>query len=133
MPKTIIQSDRAWRSRLPFAQATLAGGIFQCCSVGYDQRGMLVGPGDIRAQTRQTLENVAILLAEAGGELRDVTKCTVYLTDRANYDGMNEVFFSIFAEQAPLRATILCQLAFPELLVEVDATAWLGSESAGFA
>ena len=126
MPKTIIRSDRAWKSTMNFAQATRAGGTLYACSVGLKPDGTLAGH-DIASQTRQTIDNIEALIEAAGGSLKDVVKCTIYLAGREHYEGMNAVYFARFADEPPLRATVICDLAFPELLVEIDATAYLGA------
>ena len=54
-------------------------------------------------------------------------KCTVYVTDRADWAPMNEVFFPISAEDPPHRVfCIVTGLGSPDCLVEIDATAYLG-------
>lgn len=52
-----------------------------------------------------------------------MTKATVYLTDFANYAGMNEVYREYFAEASPARATVKVELFSPRFLVEIDAIA----------
>ena len=67
------------------------------------------------------------VLYEAGGTMRDIVKCTVYVTDRANWQPMNEVYFANFTEDPPHRVScIVSGLGGPECLVEIDATAHLG-------
>jgi 2-iminobutanoate/2-iminopropanoate deaminase len=63
-----------------------------------------VGKGDIRAQTRQTLENVKAVLEEGGASLGDVMKVTVFLADIGDRDGMNEVYQEFFGEAPPPEA-----------------------------
>jgi enamine deaminase RidA (YjgF/YER057c/UK114 family) len=126
MPKRAIASDLVHRSSLPFAQATLAGGFLFACCTGRDRAGRFA-PGDVRAQTRQAIDNIRALVEAAGGTLRDVVKCTVYVTDRADWAPMNAVYFSAFAQDPPHRVScIVSGLGAPECLVEIDATAWLG-------
>lgn len=97
--------------------------LFVAGIVASDASGNLVGDGDIKAQTRQVLENIKELVFAAGGSLSDVTKTTVYLTDFANYTGMNEVYREYFSEAPPARATVKVELFGPRFLVEIDAIA----------
>ncbi|MBP0447899.1 RidA family protein [Roseomonas sp. SSH11] len=128
MPKRAISTSRVFKPRLPFAQATVAGGFVFACSTGRDVEGRFA-VDDVRAQTRQTIENIRALVEEAGGTLRDVVKCTVYVTDRANWEPMNEVYFEMFAEDPPHRVScIVTGLGSPDCLVEIDATAYLGKD-----
>jgi 2-iminobutanoate/2-iminopropanoate deaminase len=127
MPKKVIHSPMVAESRLPLSQATLAGNVLYIGgAVAHDARGQLVGKGDIRAQTTQALENIKALVEAAGGTLLDVTRTTVYLTDLANYEGMNEVYGTYFPVDPPSRATVRVDLANPAFLIEIQATAVLG-------
>jgi 2-iminobutanoate/2-iminopropanoate deaminase len=125
MPKRAISSDKVFKGSLPFAQATLAGGFMFVCCVGRDREGRF--PEGVQAQTQQAIDNIRALIEEAGGTLGDVVKCTVYVTDRANWAPMNEVYFANFATDPPHRVScIVSGLGSTECLVEIDATAYLG-------
>ena len=65
MPKRAVSSNRVYKSSLPFAQATIAGGFMFVCCVGCDRNGRLA-IGDVRAQTQQALDNIRALIEEAG-------------------------------------------------------------------
>lgn len=126
MPKRSVSSNRVYKSRLPFAQATIAGDFMFVCCVGADLQGQYA-LGDPRRQTQQCIDNIKALLDEAGGTLADVVKCTVYVTDRAYWEPMNEVFFANFGEAAPHRVSCIVNgLGSPNCIVEIDATAYLG-------
>jgi reactive intermediate/imine deaminase len=127
MPKTVIQSPKVAASSLPISQATLAGNVLYLYgAVAFNERGELVGKGDIRAQTRQALENIKALVEAAGGTLMDVTQTTVYLTDLANGPGMNEVYRTYFPVDPPARATVRVDLGNPDFLIEIQGTAVVG-------
>jgi enamine deaminase RidA (YjgF/YER057c/UK114 family) len=127
MPKRAVSSNRVYKSSLPFAQATVAGGFMFVCCVGCDREGRLA-VGDVRAQTQQALDNIRALVEEAGGTMDDIVKCTVYVTDRADWQPMNEVYFKNFTRDPPHRVSCIVNgLGSPECLVEIDATAFLGS------
>jgi 2-iminobutanoate/2-iminopropanoate deaminase len=79
-----------------------------------DTQGRLVGPGDIRAQTRHVLTTIETILALAGLGLDDVVKTTVMLTDWRHYDAYNEVSRTVLQPPilpAPLSAGVLAYLA----------------------
>ena len=127
MPKRAIHSDRVYRSSLPFAPATVAGGFMFVCCIGVDRNGRFA-IGNVRAQTQQALDNIRALIEEAGGTMKDIVKCTVYVTDRADWQPMNEVYFANFTEDPPHRVScIVGGLGSPECLVEIDATAYLAA------
>jgi reactive intermediate/imine deaminase len=97
--------------------------VFVAGIVALDASGNIVGDGDIKAQTRQVLENIKELVGAAGGTLSDDTKTTVYLSDFGNYASMNEVYREYFAKAPPVRATVKVELFNPSFLVEIDAIA----------
>ena len=85
---------------------------------------VLRGRGDARAQAEQAMDNVEVLLAEAGAGLSDVAKATVYVTDRDHLADVNEVVLRRFGTERPAFTTVIVKgLASPELLMEVDIVA----------
>jgi 2-iminobutanoate/2-iminopropanoate deaminase len=111
----------------PYSPGSTAGGfVYTSGQVAWDDHGQLVGPGDPTAQTRQVLSNVESVLREGGATLEDVLKCNVYLADIRYFQAMNDVFASFFPAQPPARTTVQAPLADPEMLVEIEAIAWIG-------
>jgi reactive intermediate/imine deaminase len=82
-------------------------------------------PDGIEAQTRLVLDKIKNLVEEAGGTLEDVVKTTVFLTDRADFAGMNRVYAEYFTEVPPARSTIACGLMI-DILVEIECIAQIG-------
>lgn len=110
----------------PYSWATRAGNlIFVSGQASLAPDGSIVGPGDIRRQTEQTLENIRITLEAAGATFEDVVRTTVWITDIAEYAGMNEVYRRYFPDAPPARATLITGLVMEGLLVEIDAIAAL--------
>jgi enamine deaminase RidA (YjgF/YER057c/UK114 family) len=86
--------------------------------------------GGIRDQTRVTLENLRRATEAAGGQIDDVVQIQVYLTSPDNFAGMNEVYGTFFRQPYPNRATIIAGIMIPGGLIEIVATAHIGSSSA---
>ena len=80
--------------------------------------------GDVAAQTRQVLANLAAVLAGAGATLDDVVAVTAYLADIADWDAFNRVYSETFRPPWPTRTTIGAGLH--GFLVEINAIAYLG-------
>jgi 2-aminomuconate deaminase len=83
---------------------------------------------DISAQTAAVLDNIDAILRAAGASLANVVDMTVYLTDMADYGGMNAVWNERFTDKnaAPARTTVgVRELPHPNLLVEMKAVALL--------
>jgi reactive intermediate/imine deaminase len=115
----------------PYSWATKAGNlVFVAGQAALGSDGAIVGEGDIRRQTEQTMENIKRTLEAAGATMDDVVKTTIYLTDVANYAGMNEVYRRYFSGAPPARATLLTGLVVEGLLVEIEAIALIEQDGA---
>ncbi|WP_028101206.1 RidA family protein [Pseudoduganella violaceinigra] len=80
--------------------------------------------GDIQAQTADVLAQIDRLLAEAGSDKSRILMAQIYITDLANFAGMNEVWDAWVVEgHTPPRATVVAQLARPEWMLEIVVTA----------
>ena len=97
--------------------------IFTAGQVAWNEKGEVTGQGDVRLQTRQTLENVISVLEEGGARIEDVLKCNVYLANIQDFQIMNEEFARVFCDNPPARTTIETRLAEPTMLVEIEAIA----------
>jgi reactive intermediate/imine deaminase len=131
MPKQVLRPKNLSfqpRPTYPYSPGASAGGwVFTAGQVAWDEHGQIVGLGDVRAQTRQVLRNVVSILREAGADVADVLKCNVYLADMRYFQAMNEVFAEVFATDPPARTTVQAALAEPEMLVEIEAIAFIGA------
>ncbi|MFC0581854.1 RidA family protein [Micrococcoides hystricis] len=107
-------------------QAVRAGNtIYMRGQIGQDlETRESVGVGDVRRQTQQAMENIKMLLEEAGSKLEDIVKIVVYLTDpryrEPVYQEMGKYLKGVFPCSTGL---IVDGLARPEWVVEIDATA----------
>ncbi len=106
--------------------AAAAGWVYTAGQVAWNDKGEIVGIGDAAAQTRQVLSNVRSVLAEAGASMADVLKCNVYLADMRYFQVMNDEFAKAFPQDPPARTTVHAALAEPEMLVEIEAIAYVG-------
>lgn len=88
-----------------------------------DGNGATVGVGDIRAQTRQVIENIREVLSAAGAGLEDVVSNQIFLRRADDYAGMNEVYREFFGGRPPARYCVICELVKPDCLVEIVSTA----------
>lgn len=126
MGKKVIYTDKVAKPVRPFSQATLARNLlFVAGTVSVNKHGELVGKGDIKTQTRQVLDNIRTVIEAAGGTMNDVTRTRVYLSDFADYAGMNEVYRTYFPVEPPARSTVRVDLVNPDYLIEIEATAVL--------
>jgi reactive intermediate/imine deaminase len=129
MPKQVLRPTNLSfqpRPEYPYSAGTRGGRlVYTSGQVAWIERAELVGAGDARAQTRQVLANVESVLREGGATLADVLKCNVYLADIRYFQVMNEVFAEFFSVDPPARTTVQAALAEPEMLVEIEAIAYV--------
>jgi 2-iminobutanoate/2-iminopropanoate deaminase len=92
--------------------------------VALDAEGRVVGTGDMRAQTRKTLENLQEVLASLGGRMEDVVSLTHYVTDIEAFMTAGDIRRQFFAEPYPVTTTVqVVRLYRPDLVVEITAVA----------
>jgi 2-iminobutanoate/2-iminopropanoate deaminase len=110
---------------LPFSPAVRLGDLLFVSGQGpIDKNGKVI-PGDIRAQTRATLENFRKIMEAAGSNMDCVLQTTVYLRDLAEYSGMNEVYSSFFDDPKPARTTVQAADLLFGMKVEVQGIAYV--------
>jgi 2-iminobutanoate/2-iminopropanoate deaminase len=92
--------------------------------VSLDRNGQVVGKGDMRAQVRQTLENIKAVLASIGGEMSDIVSLTQYATDIEQFMASGDIRKEFFSEPYPVTTTVqIVRLYHPELQTEITVTA----------
>ena len=130
MPKQVLRPPNLMfqpRPTYPYSPGTSANGwIYTAGQVAWDDQGKLIGVGDVKAQTKQVLSNIASILTLAGAGMTDVLKCSVYLADMRYFQAMNAVFAEAFPIDPPARTTVQAAMAEPEMLVEIEAIAFIG-------
>lgn len=89
------------------------------------ETGKLVD-GGVAAQTGQSLANISRVLAVSGAGLADVVKCTVFLTDMADFATVNDVYARHFPQPAPARSAFAVKALPMGALVEIEAIAIFG-------
>lgn len=92
--------------------------------VALDRDGGVVGKGDMRAQTRKTLENIRSVLAHVGGGMADIVSLTHHVTDIAQFMATGDIRRTFFAAPYPVTTTVqVAALYDPDLMVEITAIA----------
>jgi 2-iminobutanoate/2-iminopropanoate deaminase len=92
--------------------------------IAIDLEGNLVGPGDLRAQTRQVFENLRAILEAHGATFADVVKIGTYLTTLDDLAGMREVRSEFLTSEPPASTAVqVVALVVPDALIEIDLVA----------
>ena len=109
---------------LPFSPGIKYGQLIFVSGQGpIDQNGKVIA-GEIKAQTRTTLENFRKVVTAAGSSMDNVLQTTVYLNDLNDFAGMNEAYTLFFAEPRPARTTVRADLLFG-MKVEIQGIAFI--------
>lgn len=109
---------------LPFSPGVKFGDLIFVSGQGpIDQNGKVV-PGDVKSQTRTTLENFRRVLVAAQSGLEYVLQTTVYLSDLTDYSEMNETYSKFFPDPKPARTTVRADLLFG-MKVEIQGIAYV--------
>jgi 2-iminobutanoate/2-iminopropanoate deaminase len=128
MAKQVLRSSKLNAPIGVFSQATMAttpGRIIWVSGLtARDASGAVVGVGDVRAQTRQILENLKAILAEGGATLDDVVKVTVFVRNMDDFQAIHEVRREYFPKDPPASTMVeVSRLVEDALLIEIEATA----------
>lgn len=122
--RKVIRTSNAPRPRGPYSQAIVVGDlVFVAGQVPVNPATNELELGDIRSETRRTLENVRAVLEAAGSSMRDVVRVGVFLADLNDFAAMNEVYAKFFPVDPPARSTVGAQL--PKIKIEIDCVARL--------
>jgi 2-iminobutanoate/2-iminopropanoate deaminase len=124
MHREAIATPDAAHPRGPYSQAVRAAGlVFVAGQLPVDANGQLVGDGDVAAQTRAVLANMAAILEAAGSSLDRVIKTTVFLTNLDDFAGMNAVYAAAFTAPYPARSTVEIGRLPQGMLLEIECVA----------
>jgi len=129
MPKTMISTAEAPAAIGPYSQAVRVGDtLYTSGQVALDPTTGTIVAGGIREQTIRVLENLAAVLAEAGLDMANVIKTTVFLKNMADFATMNEVYATYLAPEGvvpPARSTVEVARLPKDALVEIELIARL--------
>src|SRR6266516_6594940 len=112
--KKIISTKEAPAAVGPYSQAVRVGSTIYCAGqIPLDPRSGQIVPGDIGAQTRRVLDNITAVLKAGGLSFQNIVKTTIFLTDLADFQTVNEIYGSYFKQAPPARSTVQV-LALPK-------------------
>ena len=106
--KKIINTENAPAPIGPYNQATLSNGtLYISGQIPLDPKTGELVSGDIKLETKQSMENLKAILTEAEMTFENVVKSSIFLSDMNQFTEVNEVYASYFnADTAPARETV---------------------------
>ena len=128
MPKRLLNPPTLNRSTYSHAAAVEGGTLIVTAGqVAFDAAGKVVGVGDIQAQAHKVFENLREALRAAGADFGDVIKVTTYVTDAPSLAVARDIRMTYFTfpEQPASTGLVVSRLAHPDLLIEVEAMAFV--------
>lgn len=107
MEKEIICTDLAPQAIGTYSQAVKVNGtVYLSGQIPLVPETMEVVEGGMEAQIRRVFDNLQAVAQAAGGELQDLVKLNIFLTDMSNFPLVNSVMAEYFAQPYPARAAI---------------------------
>ena len=129
MARQIIRTDKAPAAIGTYSQAVKVDQtVYLSGQIPLVPESMELVEGDMARQIRQVFDNLQAVCRAAGGDLADIVKLNVFLTDLGNFPKVNEIMAEYFSEPYPARAAIGVAALPKGAGVEMDAIMHLGSQ-----
>ncbi len=127
MSKEIIKTDKAPQAIGTYSQAVKVDNtVYLSGQIALVPESMEIIEGGISAEIHQVFNNLRAVCQAAGGDLKDIVKLNVFLTDLGNFPTVNEIMAEYFSEPYPARAAIGVAALPKAVGVEMDAVLVLG-------
>ena len=120
-----LQSGAPWEARVGYSRAVRVGPFIAVSgSAAIDENGELVGEGDMYAQAKQCIDVIGAALEKAGGDLSDVVRTRIFVTDIERWDDVGRAHREAFGDVMPATSMVqVSRLIDPRMLVEIEADA----------
>ncbi|OHP61617.1 reactive intermediate/imine deaminase [Staphylococcus sp. HMSC061F10] len=115
-----INTNKAPEALGPYSHAMVVNNlVFTSGQIPLDTEGKIVSD-DVKEQTKQVLDNLSVVLEEAGSDLNSVVKATIFISDMNEFQQINEVYGSYFSEHQPARSCVEVARLPKDVKVEIE-------------
>ncbi|WP_053027559.1 RidA family protein [Staphylococcus haemolyticus] len=115
-----INTNKAPEALGPYSHAMVVNNlVFTSGQIPLDTEGNIVSD-DVKEQTKQVLDNLSVVLEEAGSDLNSVVKATIFISDINEFQQINEVYGSYFSEHQPARSCVEVARLPKDVKVEIE-------------
>ncbi len=122
MSRDIINTDKAPQAIGTYSQAVKSGNtVYLSGQIPLDPVKMELVKGDMRAQIERVFQNLSAVCEAANGNLSDIIKLNIYLTDLGHFPLVNEIMAEFFQQPYPARAAVGVAALPKGAAVEMDA------------
>ena len=116
----IINTNKAPEALGPYSHATVINDlVFTSGQIPLTLDGTIVSD-DVQEQTKQVLENLTVVLKEAGSDIDSVVKATIFISDMNNFQKINEIYGNYFGETQPARSCVEVARLPKDVKVEIE-------------
>ncbi len=130
MERRIFGSGATWEPIAGYSRTVRVGPFVSIAgTTAWDERGAIVGEGDVHAQTVQVLRNIERALHAAGADLKDVVRTRAFVTDISQWEAVARAHGEVFRDIRPAFTMVqVSRLLDPAMLVEMEADAIVAAE-----
>lgn len=126
-----MNSKEHLAKNFPFSEIVRVGNLlFLSGKIGLNPQTRKLVPGGIRAETKQTMDNIRSTLTKHGYSMKNIVKCTVMLADISQWQTFNEVYVTYFTSPYPARSAFGANGLALNSSVEVECIAAVGDVQA---
>ncbi|MDJ0840008.1 MAG: RidA family protein [Acidobacteriota bacterium] len=127
MDQKVVDTPDAPAAIGPYVQGRMVGPfLFSSGQIGMDPKSGEVVAGGIEAQTRLALSNLAAVVRQAGGDLSNIVKTTVFVKDIGHFGRINEIYADFFGGHKPARSLVEAARLPKDALIEIECIAHIG-------